>query len=1235
MSYYDPDSADAANVLQWAALNPIHPGDMGPGAFSGALGATGKGLLQGVYAQPALLAVDAAVPALTPLASSIDSLFGGTTANDYLQRQRRAQAQLVKDLMPGPQTGLVGQMTYGFGSILPQAIGGFMAGGPAGSAAVVGTLQGHAARRMAELEGVDSLTAVGVGTLEGGAAALGVAMPASFGLNALRSAGVAAGANIGLGVGQRAGTSELLKARGYDKLAEQYVAFDATSMVIDGVLGATFGVFGARRDAALAANKQQHLEVDTAPGVPADPPSRAAHGKAMDKAVDDLAHDREVDVSATGVDSAAFVANRARLEAEVLAALPETPLGSLLDEVDALRTRAQELGLAPADEALFEGQRLTHELTDATDTQAATGPRDLPGQATGRAGEVFVGDRSEPVRFIVVEADTLGATIGKAVNQFRDRTRAASQQQIGRIAADLQFGRLGEAPTMAEGAPTLAQDGATVIGGNGRVAAVQLAYQLGRGEGYKAALMQRAAEFGLTPEQVQGFQNPILVRQFTREVDIRAAAILSNEGGALRMSALEQAKVDAERMPDLRGVELPDSGDLTAVGARDFVTSWLTRYPQSELGALVAADGRLSAEGQTRLTNAILFSAYGDSPTLARLVEADDDMARNLAGALVKAAPSVADARAAIAAGDLHDLDVQPMLLQAIDTTQMLRAEGMKLDTWLAQNDMFGSGVGPEAILWMEHFKANSRSQRAVAEAITGYYDAVRALGNPRQAGMFEAQPPSRGEILRAVLAGETLQAAPPPAVVERINQLRQAAVEAKAAVDKMVDDGGALGDDYFAASDKSEAAMEAFTAELVAIDDGVFALEAKAKDGRKLMLNPSAQQPGKYQLTRFDREGEPWGDSQYSTKASAVGDFLREVDVGTVQDYEGRIEPAVQLRQRQRETAPEMARLAPEQRPALLDQYAKAEAEKPAFDALVAKVSAEVRGVPKLAGLKGVARATEKIVDDYAGDPTKIKDLLRATIEVDNVADAQAAVEAILKQFDVTPGGRRNLLDPAVPSHDGYRDAKFNIKVGDIVAELQVSVPEMLKAKNEVHHLYEERRTLEGKHKNADGSYPPEVQARVDELNAQMRVVYEDAWARVTSALKSASDNGAPLRRAESGSNTRGGDTSQAAQAGTPGTPALIDTGMSSTSNKSARGPKSGSDMVSTSEPIVSRIAENATMDAAVRQVLDDRPNAQVLAADGSAQPAGLAIRAADAKISQAQADAAAFPEAAACALR
>lgn len=124
-----------------------------------------------------------------------------------------------------------------------------------------------------------------------------------------------------------------------------------------------------------------------------------------------------------------------------------------------------------------------------------------------------------------------------------------------------------------------------------------------------------------------------------------------------------------------------------------------------------------------------------------------------------------------------------------------------------------------------------------------------------------------------------------------KLKEARSAAVKAQNVFDEV--DAQALagkevdGDNYFSLSSALFDAKKQFAEELTAIPDDAFALQATTSDGRMLLLNGSAQRDGHWQLTRFDRSGEPWGDTQHPTKTQAIKDFLDEADVATVKDFD------------------------------------------------------------------------------------------------------------------------------------------------------------------------------------------------------------------------------------------------------------------------------------------------------------------------------------------------------------
>lgn len=671
-----------------------------------------------------------------------------------MEAKKTRLVQNLSALRPDPKTnGGAAQILFGVTDVLGTVAG--TGGNPYAAGSVYGITQMESGLE----EGLDPLTAVGKGAIEGAAMSVSVALPAAVtGKLAFRAA-TGAALNVGVGVPERFAVSTLLRANGYEEMARQYEPFDTTSIITELVLGAAFGgVLGPRAkgaklpapenvspsvvDAALTAKQAEHAEIDTAPGVPVNTRSRQAHATALNSAVESLVMGRQVNVEGL-LEGAGFIGTRPDFDALRVIAdeLDKAGAADLVAQVRALEEEARGRGL--------------HVDPDSLDSVVLS---DKPVETTvqgmvGRESQVKIGDDYVPTRLMLVEASEVQATMGKADNQFRDRTRLASEQQIQDIAARLDAALLMDAPVMDYGAPVLAADG-TVIGGNGRAAAIGLAYERGTADTYRAKLRE---EFG---DEVDGMQAPMVVRVLQREVDVPRAAILSNEGGALRMSALEQAKVDGERLGDFRAFEFSEDGDLNLASNMPFIRSWVGQIPQNQRASLMDADGRLSAEGVGRLRNAILYRAYGDSPTLARLVEATDPGSRNIAAALSRVAPAVADAREAIVRGDLYDLGIHDDLIAAVEKLDALRRDGMTVEDWTRQMDAFGDGMEPEARMLVRFLDKNIRASRVISDAVLDYYNRLNQAGNPKQASMFGGPDPDKAEMLAGALGEKVAGAA-------------------------------------------------------------------------------------------------------------------------------------------------------------------------------------------------------------------------------------------------------------------------------------------------------------------------------------------------------------------------------------------------------------------------------------------------------------------------------------------
>ncbi|MFN3201566.1 MAG: hypothetical protein ACE366_24400 [Bradymonadia bacterium] len=152
---------------------------------------------------------------------------------------------------------------------------------------------------------------------------------------------------------------------------------------------------------------------------------------------------------------------------------------------------------------------------------------------------------------------------------------------------------------------------------------------------------------------------------------------------------------------------------------------------------------------------------------------------------------------------------------------------------------------------------------------------------------------------------------------------------------------------------------------------------------------------------------------------------------------------------------------------------------------------------------LKGRPRAEEKLAADYGGDVSRLTDLARTSIIYESLDDVYRGLEQIQGRFEVT-----KLKDRfANPTDQGYRDILLNVRMSNgHVVEIQLHMKQIIEVKSGAgHKLYEDIRTIEAKAKAENRPLTPEELARIEDLNAQSRAVYDDAMSGGTSGTKSA----------------------------------------------------------------------------------------------------------------------------------
>ena len=389
----------------------------------------------------------------------------------------------------------------------------------------------------------------------------------------------------------------------------------------------------------------------------------------------------------------------------------------------------------------------------------APGPAEEPPQAAaegeptgpglGGASQVITPrGRRVDVRAEVVEADTLLSSDRPgfpAELQPRDRSRAASGEQVAGMAANLEPELLGETASATDGAPIIGPDG-VVESGNARVMAIREAYRRGLpgAESYHDFLRRKGYE-------IEGMREPVLVRRRVTELspDDRAAFTReANERTTAGMSASEQAGIDAEGIPD-HILDLYRGGSITSGTNRDFVRGFVDAVvAAADRASVYTREGALSQEGERRIENALFARAYGDVDMLAALREDPDANFRSIGGAMVDAAPFWAQMRRDASAGTVpRELDITPALIEAVALVRRARSERTPLADVVRQGDLVSGGLSPEGAAMLrlafrdDQFRRPASRDR-MAGALRFYAtEARKANADP---GLFPGQPKAR-----------------------------------------------------------------------------------------------------------------------------------------------------------------------------------------------------------------------------------------------------------------------------------------------------------------------------------------------------------------------------------------------------------------------------------------------------------------------------------------------------------
>jgi len=415
----------------------------------------------------------------------------------------------------------------------------------------------------------------------------------------------------------------------------------------------------------------------------------------------------------------------------------------------------------------------TQAAFDLGNDRPITVTREAAAAADARAGRVYDADgRAIQVQYEVVDASTLIAshTADFGVNpaypaalQPRDRGRAASQDQVNAIAANLNPELLGVSPRADSGAPIVGPDG-VIESGNGRVLGIMEAYRRTTPGG--VAYIRKLNELGYDTDS---FADPVLIARRVsalEEGDRVAFTRSANRSVAARMSPAETAAADARLLDaELLSRYVPD-GEIGGAANRDFVRGFMRSLPETERSELMDRGGGLSVAGQRRITAAMLARAYGDASFLARTLEDADNNIKTIGNAMADASGPWAVMKDRVARGEIpRGMDITEDLLNAVRAVMRARDERVPVSRIANQAEMFD---GPSEVsklllrgLFTDTDYRRASSRPNVAALLAGYAEAAaRNEAGPRLFGEALGAGDILGTALRAAKREDLFDAA-------------------------------------------------------------------------------------------------------------------------------------------------------------------------------------------------------------------------------------------------------------------------------------------------------------------------------------------------------------------------------------------------------------------------------------------------------------------------------------------
>lgn len=274
--------------------------------------------------------------------------------------------------------------------------------------------------------------------------------------------------------------------------------------------------------------------------------------------------------------------------------------------------------------------------------------------------------------------------------------------------------------TSDTGPPITDQDG-NVLGGNSRAMSLHRAYNEGGADGYRAALQEQAAIYGITPEELARFKNPVLVREISdTSIDAQAAITDLNKTATTALTTAERAAAKAGKLSD-DAIDFI-AGKIESAGPGATLTDAANLYGPAIINKLIEDgvftggerntlidNGRITPDGKTRLERLLVGRVFED---LEQFEFAPDYLKRNIQRTIAPLVKTQGD----------PDWNILPFVREAIDLLTEYKAKGGKLtiDEY-ADTPSFVNQKGWSSSARRIAHVLKSSSPNAVSQAFKGY----------------------------------------------------------------------------------------------------------------------------------------------------------------------------------------------------------------------------------------------------------------------------------------------------------------------------------------------------------------------------------------------------------------------------------------------------------------------------------------------------------------------------------